>query len=73
MSCPKLPAEDRQLFQQSRIPTRLLASCCSLDLAEHRRAGKFLVKQQAAGFINAAPEFDGLNPPIEDGQAFGRA
>ena len=72
---PNRPQRYRQLFQNLEFPTRFAGSLLQLRFGRaSQETGKFLVNTTAgfAGFMNVAPEFDGLNPPIEDvGQAFG--
>ena len=62
-------------FNNLEFPTRFAGSLLQLRFGRaSQETGKFLVNTTAgfAGFMNVAPEFDGLNPPIEDvGQAFG--
>lgn len=62
-------------FNNLEFPTRFAGILLQFRFGRaSQEAGKFLVNTTAgfAGFMNVAPEFDGLNPPIEDvGQAFG--
>ena len=62
-------------FNNLEFPTRFAGSVLQFRFGRaSQETGKFLVNTTAgfAGFMNVAPEFDGLNPPIEDvGQAFG--
>ncbi len=62
-------------FNNLEFPTRFAGSLLQFRFGRaSQETGKFLVNTTAgfAGFMNVAPDFEGLNPPIEDvGQAFG--
>lgn len=62
-------------FTNLEFPTRFVGNVLQFRFGRaSQETGKFLVNSTAgfAGFMNVAPEFDGLNPPIEDvGQACG--
>ena len=61
-------------FNNLSFPTRFAGNLLQFRFGRaSQETGKFLVNTTAgfAGFMNVAPEFDGLNPPAEDiGQAF---